>query len=875
MATQRPSRVDRNKTKSKEKTSTKKRMSPKRVLWTLFFTVAFAVFCAIAGYLFILLNGEKLWQENKDKLTLYETSKVYDRNGNLMGELSLDKSEPVQSDQIPKLIKEAFVATEDKRFYEHQGVDLLGIGRAAVKDVIARSAVEGGSTITQQLAKNMFLSSDKTFFRKATEVSIAMALERNMTKDEILTMYLNRIFFGQRSYGIKAAAKKYFGVDNLNDLKLWQIATLAAIPKGPSKYNPISNPDLSKERRGVVLELMYEQGYITKEQRDEAKAVDYNYKQPKKEQNYTAYMDFVMHEAEEKTGLSEDQLNRGGYKIYTTMDSNAQKVIEQKFDDPNYFEKSKDDQLVQGSMIILDNQTGSVIALAGGRDYAQKGINRVTDIRRQPGSAFKPIVSYAPALETGKYTPYSLLSNEKQCFGNYCPRNLHGYSHSVTMTAALEESINIPSVWLLNQIGVDKGYNFAKSLGITLTDEDRNLAIALGGLSKGTNALEMAQAYTAFADGGIARQAYSIKMIKNNDDDVVYQYKAPKEKRVMSEESAYNMTTMLENVVQNGTGKAARLNRPVAGKTGTTQHGIPGLKSSANRDVWFVGYTPEWTAAVWMGYDKPDKDHLLKESSKRPAALFGAVMGEALAGYPVKDFDKPKGWVAPEPQKPSVQAVTGLNASYNHDTQTVSLTWNPVEGDHIEYRVYRKEASEAGFTRILDSLSAPGAEDLSTTPGHSYEYYVTAYNPDENVESDKSNITQITIEGQVQPAQPPEVQQPADNGSLPGTQPGTTDGNNAPVGNDSGQGTDQGTTNPNDSGIGNGSDGNGNGNGKGRGHADHGGDTTAPGDGTGATPGNGTGTPDAGTGTTAPADPGSVNNGSVPSSGDKTSTGQN
>ncbi|PQP90706.1 penicillin-binding protein, partial [Paenibacillus sp. AR247] len=226
-----------------------------------------------------------------------------------------------------------------ERFYEHSGVDLWSIGRAAVKDVIARSKVEGGSTITQQLAKNIFLTRDKTFFRKATEVSIAMALERNKTKDEIITMYLNRIPFGGQIYGIKEASKYYFGKSNLNDLKVWEMATLAAMPKGPSKYNPVRNPDLSMQRRAVVLNLMAQEGYITQEEADAAKKVEYTYKPPKKQQQYQNFMDYVMNEAEEVTGLSEDDLNIGGYKIYTTMDANAQKVLEKEFADESNFEK--------------------------------------------------------------------------------------------------------------------------------------------------------------------------------------------------------------------------------------------------------------------------------------------------------------------------------------------------------------------------------------------------------------------------------------------------------------------------------------------------------------------------------------------------------
>ncbi|OMF15294.1 penicillin-binding protein [Paenibacillus amylolyticus] len=833
--------------KAKPKTSKKKKITGKRVGWTLFFTMAIAIFCALGGYLFIMVSGENLLKANKDKTTINETSKVYDRNGQLMGELSIQKLEPVNEDDIPELVKQAFVATEDKRFYDHQGVDIWSIGRAAVKDVMARSMVEGGSTLTQQLAKNMFLSRDKTFFRKATEVSIAMALERKYTKDEILTMYLNRIFFGHQRYGIKAASEFYFGVTDLNKLKLWQIATLAAMPKGPSAYNPVSNPNDSKARRGVVLQLMYEQGYITKAEMDEAKEINYNYKRPEKDQKYQAFIDYVLREAERVTGKTEDDLNIGGYKIYTTMDAQAQTAMETAFTDDSLFEASKDDQQVQGSMVIMNHENGSLVALLGGRDYQTKGYSRVTQSRRQPGSAFKPIVSYAPALESGNYSANSSLSNAKQCFGNYCPGNLHGYSSTISMTEAITKSENIPAVWLLDKIGVNTGINFAKSVGIQLTDEDKNLAIALGGLSKGTNTLEMAQAYSAFANLGEYRAAYSIKEIKDSAGKTTYKHDNSDTTRVMSEQNAYQLTQMLQNVVNDGTGRSARLDRPVAGKTGTVQSGISG--NSANRDVWFVGYTPEWTAAVWMGYDNPDANHMLKNSSKLSAAFFAKVMGDAMKGVPVKQFKTPAGGQAPppveEPEQPAL-SVSGLSGSYDPSAQTVSLSWTGTGDASTQYRVYRKETSEAQFTHLIDAVGATSAQDLSALPGLTYEYYVTAYDSASGLETDPSNTISLMIEAQEVPPEEP------DPGIDPGTeidpeQPGTENPDNGSP--------DNGNSNGNNgNGNENGNNGNGNGN---NGNNGNGGNNGGAGQGNGQ-PGGGNTTPP-GQGTT---DPGSTGEGS-------------
>lgn len=677
------SRLNKNKDNSKTSKTTKpnakkKKGKGKRIAWALFFTAVIAIFCALAGYLFILISGEKLLEQNQDKLTAYGTSKVYDRNGTLMGELSLQKSDPVKYEDIPEKLIQAFIATEDKRFMEHNGVDMWSIGRAAVKDIMARSMVEGGSTITQQLAKNIFLTRDKTFFRKATEMSIALALERQHSKQEIIEMYLNRINFGGPYYGIKAASERYFGKSDLNKLDLWEMATLAAMPKGPSRYNPLKNPDLSKERRAVVLTLMEQQGYITAEEAAEAKKVDYAYTPPERQQKYTAFIDYVMEEAEEKWGLTEDDVNIGGYQIYTTMDVNAQTAMEEEFNNPANFEESPDDVQVEGSMVIINQETGGIVAMVGGREYTRGGFSRATDSRRQPGSALKPIVSYAPALESGKFTKDSRLSNKKQCFGsNYCPNNLHGYSETIGMPEAIQRSENIPAVWLLNQIGVKTGFDFAQSLGIKMSEGDANLSLALGGMDTGTNTFEMAQAFSAFANGGEFKEAFAIKQIKDNKGKVVHENKGSKGKRVMSETTASQMTDMMRRVVEDGTGKNARISRPVAGKTGTTQSGYKGV--SSNRDVWFVGYTPELTAAVWMGYDNPDRQHLLKRSSSISASLWGKVMEKAVQGYEAKNFPNVEP-VQPPVEEPALSAVSGLTGSYNGETQTVSLSWNPEIG---------------------------------------------------------------------------------------------------------------------------------------------------------------------------------------------------
>ncbi|MFF2479447.1 PBP1A family penicillin-binding protein [Paenibacillus sp. NPDC058071] len=734
--------------KSKGKGKKKRRMTPRKWFFGLFFTTVIAIVCGMGGYLLIYFNGERILAERADMLTLGEASIIYDAQGNEVSRLynADENRENVEYDAIPKLLLDAFVATEDQRFYEHSGIDFFSIGRALVKDVIARSAVEGGSTITQQLAKNMFLSADKTIFRKATEASIAVALENQKTKQEILTMYLNRIYYGKRVYGIKNAANFYFDKDP-KDLELWEMATLAAMPKGPNKYNPINDPEASESRRAVVLKLMFDQGYITQEQMDEAKAVKYvvpaNIDEKQKDP-YKVYVDYVVQEAlKVMDGKTEEELRVGGYRIYTSLNPTAQTAVEEAFADDDNFEKSPDDQKVQGAMIIMDHRDGTIQAMAGGRDYVKKGLNRVT-VPRQPGSAFKPITSYGPALESGNFEPWTVLANDQKCFGNYCPKDSKGAT-PITMQEAVKQSRNLPAVWTLNQVGIKSGMSFAEKLGFELDSKnDRNLSIALGGLTHGVTPLQMAEAYSVFANSGKAVNAHTITSIQNASGKEVYKYKAPESKQLMKPQTAWYMTQMLQTVVERGgTGTGARIDRPVAGKTGTTQHGIPGFTSSANRDAWFVGYTPEWTASVWMGYDKTDKEHVLKKSSAQSAAMFAKVMSKAMKGVPKSSFEKPGG--VEEPKKEEVAPVTNFNAVYVPEEVKVQLTWQPpAESTGLTYQVFRKEENASEFSLFVDAVQ-PRVDDMTIAPGMKYQYYVVAYDAERDLASAPSEKITVPI----------------------------------------------------------------------------------------------------------------------------------
>ncbi|GIO11534.1 penicillin-binding protein 1F [Cohnella xylanilytica] len=744
-------------------------------LW-LSFVVLFAVVCAVVGYLLVILNGERILSNNIDKLNdMEQSSRVVDAQGNELAKLSVlgGNREYIMIKDIPKKVQQAFVAVEDKRFYEHGGVDIWGIGRALVKDVIARSAVEGASTITQQVARNIFLNADKTIFRKGTEASIALALENHKSKDEILELYLNRIYFGKGNWGIKTAAKYYFGVDDLNKLTTAQIAILAGIPKAPSYYNPISNPDRSLERRGVVLSLMEDQGLIDEAEKQKAMAEPYEAPaSTKKSSQYTTFIDYVVDEAQEVTGKTEEELLTGGYTIQATIDTGAQKAMESAFENDANFEKSKDEIPIQGAMVIMDQHDGSLKAMVGGRDYAKKGWNRVTK-GRQPGSSFKPIVSYGPALETGDYFPWSILRDDKICYNNgkYCPTdsNKVKYIGPVSMADAIRESRNQPAVWLLNEIGVKKGVDFAAKLGIELGPDDRNLAIALGGLTNGVSPLQMARAYGAFANGGTLQDPHSIEKITDSAGKTVYQFKS-KAKQVMDPKTAYYVTEIMKGVVANGTGVKAKISgRTVAGKTGTTQLGLKNV-SGGIRDIWFVGYTPEWTAAVWMGYDVTDENHYVKSGSSQAAALFSKVMAAGLKGHEKLSFPKPES-VQDEEQVKAPDAVSGLMANYDPDQPAVELNWTAVDGEGITYNIYRKSNEEAEF-KLLAQAADPAHTDFAILPDMTYTYYVTAYDPQTKTEGTPSPQVSVTISTGESP--PPD--EGTDGGVLPGEPSGEPGG---------------------------------------------------------------------------------------------------
>ncbi|REK76784.1 transglycosylase domain-containing protein [Paenibacillus paeoniae] len=570
---------------------------------------------------------------------------VFDENEQEAITISLNEIESIAFEEIPRHMIDAIVAVEDKRFYEHEGMDIWGIGRALIQNVTAGQTVQGGSTITQQLAKNVFLSHERTLKRKWNEVLLAQKIEEQYNKNEIITMYLNQVYFGEGAWGIKRAAEVYFG-KSVGSLTVSEAALLAGLVKAPSVLSPYKRPEQAVERRNIVLLLLKNQGYIDQQTYDQAlnEALSLRESRPNRTDSiqYPYYTDQVIREAISLYGLTENDVLHGGLRIFTTLHPGMQLAAEQVFQTESLFPPSMGDQLIQAGAVLIDPKTGGIKAIVGGRgDQPFRGFNRAVQLRRQPGSTIKPIASYTPALENG-FRPDSRILDEPVRFGSYEPRNVDNRFHGkVTLYEALIQSYNIPAVKLLNELGMDRGIDALTRFGIPLEAEDRTLGLALGGMKHGVSPQHMAEAYSAFINEGNRMSSHAIMRIESADGTIIAERKEEAGTRAVAPEVAGTMTAMLQGVVEHGSGKAAALaGREVAGKTGTTE--MPGVAGGA-RDNWFVGYTPQLVGAVWLGYDKPDSQHYLTTTSKAAALVFKELMNRALQDQPAIPFPVVKG----------------------------------------------------------------------------------------------------------------------------------------------------------------------------------------------------------------------------------------
>ena len=625
----------------------------------LFIALCLVVFAGLGfGYIFAAYQSLPAVGNNMRPAV---SSQVFDSHGRLITTLHSDQNRlPIDINKVPQNLQNAFIAAEDNRFYEHIGIDPIGIFRAIFANLTNRGIAQGGSTITQQLAKNAFLSQEQTLKRKIQEAMLALEIEHKYSKKEILEMYMNQIYFGQGAYGIQTAAKTYFNKD-VNELTLTQCAMLAGLPKSPNYYSPFNNLNEAKKRKNVVLDQMVKYGYVSAAEAEDAKNQDLGLSkshQSKEADEYASFIDYVSQQVAKKYG--DDALYKEGLKIYTTMDVDKQHAAVRAMRNlPNNYTDENGLTQPQAAIVSIDPKTGHILAMVGGR--GQDSFNRASMAVRQPGSAFKPFV-YLTALQHDM-TPDTTMDDQPVTYGSWSPKNAGGsYSGTMTLSDALAHSVNTIAVQLADQVGTKNIIANAKKMGITTLDaKDDNLAMALGGLTKGVTPLEMASAYGTFANKGVhVKPTAIVKILDRNGnvlEDASTLEKEETKTRVMSEREAYEMTTMLEGVIDHGTGTAAAIGRPAAGKTGTTDD---------NKDAWFVGYTPDIVTAVWIG--DGTGSHSLGEiyGGTIPAEIWKDYMSSATSDESGGDFSAPSGM---ERRKETTSSSSSSNSVRSDDRE--------------------------------------------------------------------------------------------------------------------------------------------------------------------------------------------------------------
>lgn len=594
------------------------------------------------GYLFYLAKTTNV----KDlQNALKATTIIYDKNGDQAGSLTGQKGTYVELDAISKNLQNAVVATEDRSFYKNSGINygrfflaILTLGRSG-----------GGSTITQQLAKNAYLSQDQTVERKAKEFFLALEINKKYSKKEILTMYLNNAYFGNGVWGIEDASKKYFGV-SASQLSLDQSAVLAGMLKGPEIYNPLYSVENATNRRNTVLQNMVAAGYIDQKTADQSAAVDIHgqlvdaYEGKSEDYRYPSYFDAVINEAVNEYGLTEEDIVKNGYRIYTELDQNYQASMQVIYDNTALFPVAEDGTRAESGSVALDPKTGGVRALVGrvGSDQNPgfRSYNYATQAARSPGSTIKPLVVYSPAVAEG-WSTNKELDNSTTQYGSYEVNNYAGIQSSPTvpMYQALAESLNLPAVATANDLGLDTVFEYGKKFGLNMDKVDKSLAVALGaGVT--TNPMQMAQAYGTFANGGVMNDAHLITKIENASGQVVKSH-SQKSTRVLSGSTTDKMTNMMLGTFSNGTGvNAAPYGYTMAGKTGTTE---TSFNKDLSGDQWVIGYTPDVVISQWLGFPTTDENHYLMDSSAGTASeIFRNVANSVLPYTDGTQFDSVK-----------------------------------------------------------------------------------------------------------------------------------------------------------------------------------------------------------------------------------------
>ncbi|MGP4041305.1 transglycosylase domain-containing protein [Gracilibacillus sp. D59] len=761
MADKSQSRMERR--KSKQKKSNNKPMWKKVMKYALIAVLLIGL--GIGGlFTYYIATAPDL---EADLLSDPASTNLYDINGDVFAKLGAEKRTKIDHDDMPPVLLNAILATEDVRFREHIGIDFKRIGGAIIANFREGFGAQGASTITQQVVKGSFLTNDKKLKRKVQEQWLALKLDRQYTKDEIMEMYVNKIYYGAGAYGVATAAEVYFGKTDLNDLTLPEAAILAGLPQRPSAYDPFVNPDLTKERMNTVLDLMVQHNKISEEEANKAREVNIEDLLTKKKPDFVKYEGFIQQvrkEVQEKTGAD---IYKDSLDVYTTLDPDAQEQVEFLLsdDEENPIPFSSDENL-QAGLTVLDTQTGAIRAIGGGRNRENNGWNYAIDGEgRQGGSVMKPVVAYGPAIEHLQWSTYHQLNDDKPypvAGTDSVIRNWNrDYQGWMSARFALKWSLNVPAVKTFDEVGGSNAKTFAEGLGVDFHEDKITIRDAIGGTGTRVTSLQMAGAYAAFGNKGIYHEPFSVIRVDYPDrrsDELESDSEV-----AMSESTAYMITDMLKSVVQSGTGTQANVpGLPMAGKTGTTNMD----DGSGSPDSWFVGYTTNYTVSVWTGYDEREAI----KNTDIAKLLFKETMSHISEGVETKDFVKPDSVVEVKVEKGSnpakrpseytpdseivtelfvkgtepdavskkydkLEKVTDLTASYDKEKEIIKAKWNH-KADDVQFKV------SAGTDGSLNDLTTTDKNELEISEvekGTTYTIEVIAINDD--MESDPMTVT--------------------------------------------------------------------------------------------------------------------------------------
>ncbi|SFX49267.1 penicillin-binding protein 2A [Thermoactinomyces sp. DSM 45891] len=755
--------------------SRRKSNRPRRKKRKLIFIALLTVVLLIAGGITAVIVQGKTF--DLDQLgNIQNNSAIYDLDGTKVAELGNFQREIVSLNDIKKtnpLLPQAFLKVEDVRYYQHSGIDYYALGRAVYANLIQREKAQGASTITMQVAGNVILEDRrKTYARKVKEIATAWNLEQKYSKDQILEAYLNYIYFGNNVRGIQMASKIYFGKDVTKDrLTIPEIAFLAGLPKAPEAYNPYASEKSAQramERRKIVLNEMAEKNemnaLITEEEKqkalrqplgtDEKYLVRYG-----KKDRYQPYKQFVLKELTERYGIIPSDVESRGFRIYTGINTRAQAETDRVLKQDSTYKKRA---ILDGGSATVDPRTGLIAAIGGGRHYEGQGFRINGQLPIQPGSAIKPLTVYAPAIEKsgGDINEYTIIPDRAITINGYSPRNYDRiFRGDVPLSEVVKNSLNAATVWLLdNKVGVANSFQTAQKLGLPLEEADKNIApLALGGLTKGISPLQLAQAYTALANNGVAIKAHAVREVRVTENGVeqsIRPQSEPEKKRVFTPKTAYYMTRLLEQVVESGTGRSAKLagGRPTAGKTGTTNNNIA---------AWFAGYTPQYvTVAMVYNTSKTPLENRVDDltGGHYATTIFKDVMNKALSGVPIVEFTKPSG--VEEPTPPYIFQAPQLQATYSKEYQAIQVNWSS-PSDQVIYQLQRSEDG-SNFSTIFEGAETSYTDQSIQIPGYNftggqsktYYYRVNAIDSQTGEQHTSSPVKVEIKTTQIRPQQP-------------------------------------------------------------------------------------------------------------------------